>query len=139
MSAKAGEALSPQGAGVRSEPSPFVSRKNLNGWGILNGRIVACLLTPLVVLLTLIYLPFILISSNEFPIWRQKRPGYRGMDILVPKFSTMNMDSSGVLRGDLVRQTGAAHGTRRDPTNPFDRQRRHAVVRAAPLPAAAYQ
>jgi lipopolysaccharide/colanic/teichoic acid biosynthesis glycosyltransferase len=63
-----------------------------------------------VLLLTALFLPFILASSNEFPIWRQNRVGYRGFDIRVPKFSTMNLVASGELRetwfGRLVRPIG---------------------------------
>jgi lipopolysaccharide/colanic/teichoic acid biosynthesis glycosyltransferase len=86
------------------------SRKRLDGAGIIIGRIVAVLLLPFVALLTLLYLPFILLSSNESPIWWQKRPGYRGGDLRIPKFSTMNADASGKLRetwfGKIVRPLG---------------------------------
>jgi putative colanic acid biosysnthesis UDP-glucose lipid carrier transferase len=65
---------------------------------------------PFVVLLSAFFLPFILLSSNEPPFWRQKRVGYRGTDIWVPKFSTMNADASGELHetwfGRLVRPVG---------------------------------
>ena len=88
----------------------FQSKKSLRGLGILAGRILAALLMPLVALLTLAYLPFILISSNESPIWRQKRVGFQGKDILVPKFSTMNLAPDGHLHetwfGRLVRPVG---------------------------------
>ena len=88
----------------------IVSHKPLGSLGSSLGRAVACLLTPLVVLLAMLFLPFILASSNEFPIWRQKRVGYRGRDILVPKFSTMNVVASGELRetwfGRLIRPVG---------------------------------
>jgi putative colanic acid biosynthesis UDP-glucose lipid carrier transferase len=91
-------------------PTAFQSKKNLRGLGIVGGRVVAALLMPLVALLTLAYLPLILLSSNEFPIWRQKRVGFKGRDILVPKFSTMNPDPDGHLRetwfGRLVRPVG---------------------------------
>jgi lipopolysaccharide/colanic/teichoic acid biosynthesis glycosyltransferase len=88
----------------------IVSNKPLGSLGSTLGRAVACLLTPLVVLLAMLFLPFILASSNEFPIWRQKRVGYRGRDIWVPKFSTMNVAASGELRetwfGRLIRPVG---------------------------------
>lgn len=90
--------------------SDFRSRKKLDGFGIIAGRAVACLLAPLVILMAALFVPFILMSSNEFPIWRQKRVGFGGRDILVPKFSTMNADSSGTLQetwfGRLVRPIG---------------------------------
>jgi len=86
------------------------SCKPLNSVGIVFGRFFACLLTPLVMLLAVLFIPLILASSNEFPIWRQKRVGYRGRDIWVPKFSTMNVVASGELRetwfGRLVRPIG---------------------------------
>lgn len=88
----------------------IVSNKPLGSLGSTLGRAVACLLTPLVVLLAMLFLPFILASSNEFPVWRQKRAGYRGRDIWVPKFSTMNVAASGELRetwfGRLIRPVG---------------------------------
>jgi lipopolysaccharide/colanic/teichoic acid biosynthesis glycosyltransferase len=88
----------------------FQSCKKLDGIGILAGRTVACLLAPFVILVAALFVPFILMSSNEFPIWRQKRAGYRGRDIFVPKFSTMNADASGKLQetwfGRLVRPVG---------------------------------
>ena len=88
----------------------ITSNKSLNSAGVVFGRFFACLLTPLVVLLAALFIPFILASSNEFPIWRQKRVGYRGLDIWVPKFSTMNVVTSGELRetwfGRLVRPIG---------------------------------
>lgn len=88
----------------------FASNKPLGSLGSAFGRAVACLLTPLVVLLAALFLPFILASSNESPIWRQKRVGYRGRDIWVPKFSTMNVVASGELRetwfGRLIRPVG---------------------------------
>jgi lipopolysaccharide/colanic/teichoic acid biosynthesis glycosyltransferase len=90
--------------------SGFASNKPLGLLGTVLGRIVAWLLAPLVLLLVVFFLPFILASSNEFPIWRQKRVGYRGLDIWVPKFSTMNVVSSGELRetwfGRLIRPVG---------------------------------
>lgn len=97
---------------VASEPpaTAFQSKKKLHGLGIFAGRIVAALLMPVVAFLTLTYLPLILLSSNESPIWRQKRVGFQGRDILVPKFSTMKPDSDGHLRetwfGRLVRPVG---------------------------------
>jgi lipopolysaccharide/colanic/teichoic acid biosynthesis glycosyltransferase len=88
----------------------LTSNKSLGSFGSAFGRIVACFLVPPVLLLTALFLPFILASSNEFPIWRQKRVGYRGLDIWVPKFSTMNVVASGELRetwfGRLVRPIG---------------------------------
>ena len=95
------------GAGAAAE---FASHKPLGLIGSILGRIVACLLLPFVLLLTIAFLPFILVSSNEFPLWRQKRVGYRGRDIWVPKFSTMNAVASGELRetwfGRLIRPVG---------------------------------
>jgi len=95
--------------GTREAPE-FVSNKSLGSLGSACGRIVACLFAPFVLLLTALFLPFILVSSNEFPIWRQKRVGYRGLDIWVPKFSTMNVSASGELRetwfGRFVRPIG---------------------------------
>ena len=76
----------------------FVSHKSLSSVGSVGGRIVAVLLAPFVLLLALLFLPLVLLSSNEFPIWRQKRVGYRGRDIRIPKFSTMNATASGELR-----------------------------------------
>jgi lipopolysaccharide/colanic/teichoic acid biosynthesis glycosyltransferase len=94
---------------ARTAPQ-MTSNKPLNSVGIVFGRFFACLLTPLVALLTALFIPLILASSNEFPIWRQKRVGYRGRDIWVPKFSTMNVVASGELRetwfGRLVRPIG---------------------------------
>ena len=88
----------------------FTSNKPLGLMGSVLGRIIAGLLLPLVGLLTLAFLPFILVSSNEFPLWRQKRVGYRGRDIWVPKFSTMNVVASGELVetwfGRLIRPVG---------------------------------
>jgi lipopolysaccharide/colanic/teichoic acid biosynthesis glycosyltransferase len=88
----------------------FASKKPLGLLGTVLGRIVAWLLSPLVLLLALLFIPFILASSNEFPIWRQKRVGYHGLDIWVPKFSTMNVVASGELRetwfGRLIRPVG---------------------------------
>jgi lipopolysaccharide/colanic/teichoic acid biosynthesis glycosyltransferase len=85
-------------------------RKNVNDSWTLAGRIIAFILMPVVFLLSLLYLPFILISSKEAPIWHQKRVGFKGRDIYVPKFSTMNIDSSGVYRetwfGYLARPLG---------------------------------
>jgi lipopolysaccharide/colanic/teichoic acid biosynthesis glycosyltransferase len=90
--------------------SGFLSSKPLDSLGSTLGRIVAWLLTPPVLLLAGLFLPFIIASSNEFPIWRQKRVGYRGLDIWVPKFSTMNVVASGELRetwfGRLIRPVG---------------------------------
>lgn len=90
--------------------SQIASNKPLGSFGSTLGRVAACLLTPLVVLLAALFLPFILVSSNEFPIWRQKRVGYRGRDIWIPKFSTMNAGASGELHetwfGRLVRPIG---------------------------------
>ena len=90
-------------------PRPAFS-KPLNSPGRLAGRIIAGLFTPVVVLVAGLFLPFILISSNEFPVWRQRRVGYRGLDIWVPKFSTMNVVASGELRetwfGRLIRPVG---------------------------------
>jgi putative colanic acid biosynthesis UDP-glucose lipid carrier transferase len=95
--------------GDRAAPK-FKSSKPLSSFGSFLGRVVAWLLTPFVVLLAALYLPFILVSSNEFPIWRQKRVGYRGRDLLVPKFSTMNVAASGQLQetwfGRLIRPVG---------------------------------
>ena len=95
--------------GVYATPE-FTSNKSLGSFGSASGRIVACFSVPAVLLLTGLFLPFILASSNEFPIWRQKRVGYRGIDIRVPKFSTMNVVASGELRetwfGRLVRPVG---------------------------------
>lgn len=94
---------------ARAAPA-FVSRKPLGLLGSVLGRAAACSLVPLVLLLATGFLPLILVSSNEFPIWRQKRVGYRGLDIWVPKFSTMNVAASGELRetwfGRLVRPVG---------------------------------
>lgn len=88
----------------------FTSNKPVDSLGSAFGRIAACFFVPLVLLLTVIFFPCILASSNEFPIWRQKRVGYRGLDIWVPKFSTMNVAASGELRetwfGRLVRPIG---------------------------------
>jgi lipopolysaccharide/colanic/teichoic acid biosynthesis glycosyltransferase len=88
----------------------FASNKPLGLLGNVLGRIVAWSLAPLVLLLTVLFLPLILASSNEFPIWRQKRVGYRGLDIWVPKFSTMNVVASGELCetwfGRLIRPVG---------------------------------
>lgn len=90
--------------------SEFTSHKPLGSLGSAFGRIVACFFVLPVLLLTVLFLPCILASSNEFPIWRQKRVGYRGLDIWVPKFSTMNVVASGELRetwfGRLVRPIG---------------------------------
>lgn len=102
--------MSSQAIALEQPANAFESKKNLLGAGILAGRLVAALLMPLVALLTLAYLPLILISSNERPIWRQKRVGFEGKDILVPKFSTMNLASDGHLQetwfGRLVRPVG---------------------------------
>jgi lipopolysaccharide/colanic/teichoic acid biosynthesis glycosyltransferase len=95
---------------IQTEIVAFQSRKALKGSGVVAGRAVAIAFLPLVALLSLFYLPLILLSSNEFPIWRQKRVGFQGKDILVPKFSTMNLDASGSLQetwfGRLVRPVG---------------------------------
>ncbi|MGH3155898.1 MAG: sugar transferase [Streptosporangiaceae bacterium] len=86
------------------------SNKPLTSPGSLFGRLVACLLTPFVLVVSVLFLPLILLSSNEFPIWRQKRVGYHGRDIMVPKFSTMNAAASGKLHetwfGRLIRPIG---------------------------------
>jgi lipopolysaccharide/colanic/teichoic acid biosynthesis glycosyltransferase len=101
-----GAAIAP----VAHTASEFVSRKPLDSFGSACGRMTAWLLSPLVVLLTALYLPFVLASSNEHPIWRQNRVGHRGLDIRVPKFSTMNVAASGELRetwfGRLIRPIG---------------------------------
>jgi len=90
--------------------SVLISNKSLNSLGSIFGRIVAVLLTPFVLLVSLFFIPLILLSSNESPIWRQRRVGYRGLDILVPKFSTMNVADSGELCetwfGRIVRPIG---------------------------------
>lgn len=90
--------------------SESVSNKPLTSLGAAMGRVVAYLLMPFVVLLAGLFLPFVLVSSNEFPIWWQRRVGYRGRDIRVPKFSTMNVSASGELRetwfGRMVRPVG---------------------------------
>jgi lipopolysaccharide/colanic/teichoic acid biosynthesis glycosyltransferase len=101
-----GTATSPEVYAVRE----FVSNKPMRSFGSLFGRLVAWLLMPFVVLLAGLFIPFILASSNEFPVWRQKRVGYRGLDVLIPKFSTMNVSPSGELRetwfGQLIRPVG---------------------------------
>jgi lipopolysaccharide/colanic/teichoic acid biosynthesis glycosyltransferase len=88
----------------------LASNKPLTSLGSFFGRMVACLLAPFVLLLSALFLPFIIVSSNESPIWRQKRVGYHGRDIMVPKFSTMNAAASGELHetwfGRLVRPIG---------------------------------
>ena len=88
----------------------IASNKPLDSFGSAFGRVVACLFALPVLLLAAVFLPFILASSNESPIWRQKRVGYRGLDIRVPKFSTMNVAASGELRetwfGRFVRPIG---------------------------------
>jgi len=90
--------------------SESVSNKPLTSLGAVMGRVVAYLLMPFVVLLAGLFLPFVVVSSNEFPIWRQRRVGYRGRDIRVPKFSTMNVSASGELHetwfGRMVRPVG---------------------------------
>jgi lipopolysaccharide/colanic/teichoic acid biosynthesis glycosyltransferase len=95
--------------GARATPG-FASSKPLGLLGNALGRAVAWLLAPFVLMLSALFLPFIVVSSNEFPIWRQKRVGYRGLDIKVPKFSTMNVATSGELRetwfGRLIRPIG---------------------------------
>lgn len=87
-----------------------ISNKPLRSLGSALGRIIACLSVPLVALLTMLFLPFILLSSNESPIWRQQRVGHRGLDIMVPKFSTMNVVASGKLCetwfGRFIRPVG---------------------------------
>ncbi len=99
-------------ASVISLEAPLAvrSRKSLTGFGSVMGRVVAVLVSPFVLLLTALYLPFILISSNETPIWKQKRVGYKGKDLWVPKFSTMNADRDGTLHetwfGRLIRPVG---------------------------------
>ncbi len=103
--------------GAQGEPaseahasSTFVSNKPLSSIGGFLGRLVACLLAPLVLLISTALLPFVVASSNESPIWRQTRVGHRGKDIQVLKFSTMNVVASGELRetwfGRLVRPLG---------------------------------
>ena len=86
------------------------SKKPLSGCGIILGRVVAFLLAPVVFVTALIFLPFVLASSREFPIWRQKRVGHLGRDIWVLKFSTMTPDASGTLRetwfGRIIRPLG---------------------------------
>ena len=88
----------------------FTSNKPVDSIGMVIGRVVAWLLTPLVLIVALLFLPFILASSSEFPIWRQKRVGYCGNDFWVPKFSTMHVVASGELCetwfGRLIRPTG---------------------------------
>jgi lipopolysaccharide/colanic/teichoic acid biosynthesis glycosyltransferase len=65
---------------------------------------------PFVAFLSMLFVPFILLSSNESPIWRQQRVGHRGLEIKVPKFSTMNVVASGKLRetwfGRFIRPIG---------------------------------
>jgi lipopolysaccharide/colanic/teichoic acid biosynthesis glycosyltransferase len=104
--AMTGTAMTPEVCAVQE----FVSNKPMRSFGSFFGRSVAWLLAPFVVLLAALFVPFILASSNEFPIWRQRRVGYRGLDILVPKFSTMNVVASGELRetwfGRWIRPTG---------------------------------
>ena len=99
-----GRAMSPDAT------SESVSNKPLTSLGAVMGRVVAYLLMPFVVLLAGLFLPFVVVSSNEFPIWRQRRVGYRGRDIRVPKFSTMNVSASGELHetwfGRMVRPVG---------------------------------
>jgi lipopolysaccharide/colanic/teichoic acid biosynthesis glycosyltransferase len=86
------------------------SKKPLGGRGSILGRVVACLLAPVVLLTGLLCLPCLLASSREFPIWRQKRVGHLGRDIWVLKFSTMKFDASGTLRetwfGRIIRPLG---------------------------------
>ena len=71
---------------------------------------VACLLVPLVVVIAVLFVPFILLSSNESPIWKQRRAGFRGQDLWVPKFSTMNVNSFGEVYetwfGRIIRPFG---------------------------------
>jgi lipopolysaccharide/colanic/teichoic acid biosynthesis glycosyltransferase len=90
--------------------SVLASNKSLRSPGSAFGRFFALLLSPFVLLVSAVFLPLILLSSNESPIWRQKRVGYRGLDIMVPKFSTMNVTASGELRetwfGRFVRPIG---------------------------------
>jgi lipopolysaccharide/colanic/teichoic acid biosynthesis glycosyltransferase len=99
-----------QGVRDARAASEFVSNKPVGSVGTACGRVVACLFAPFVLMLTALFLPLILLSSNEFPIWRQKRVGYRGLDIWIPKFSTMNVAASGELRetwfGRVVRPIG---------------------------------
>lgn len=87
-----------------------ISNKSLRSIGSISGRVVAFLMMPFVASLSLLFLPFILLSSNESPIWRQKRVGHGGLDIMVPKFSTMNVAASGKLCetwfGRLIRPIG---------------------------------
>ena len=91
-------------------PSGLASNKSLHSFGSVFGRFIALLLAPFVLLASALFIPLILLSSNESPIWRQKRVGYRGNDIRIPKFSTMNAAPSGELRetwfGRFVRPTG---------------------------------
>ena len=102
----------PPGATAANHGARFevVSKKRLRSPGRLFGISVAWLLTPLVLLLALLFLPFVLASSKESPIWRQKRVGYRGADIWIPKFSTMNFVAPGDLRetwfGRWIRPLG---------------------------------
>lgn len=90
--------------------SMLACNKPLRSFGSIAGRIVAMLVVPFVMLMSAVFIPLILLSSNESPIWRQRRVGYRGLDIMVPKFSTMNITDSGELRetwfGRLIRPTG---------------------------------
>jgi lipopolysaccharide/colanic/teichoic acid biosynthesis glycosyltransferase len=95
-------------------PTPSVaewsSRKPLDGRGSALGRVVAWLLVPVVLLTALLFLPFLLASSREFPVWRQRRVGHLGRDIWVLKFTTMKGDASGTLRetwfGRIIRPLG---------------------------------
>jgi lipopolysaccharide/colanic/teichoic acid biosynthesis glycosyltransferase len=86
------------------------SKKPLAGFGSVVGRVVACLLAPAVLLVASLFLPFLLASSREFPIWRQKRVGHLGRDIWVLKFSTLKVGASGTLRetwfGRIIRPLG---------------------------------
>jgi lipopolysaccharide/colanic/teichoic acid biosynthesis glycosyltransferase len=87
-----------------------ITAKPVGSLGTAVGRLVACLLAPAVLLLAILFLPFIVASSSESPVWRQKRVGYLGVDLWVPKFSTMNVNSAGELCetwfGRLVRPLG---------------------------------
>jgi lipopolysaccharide/colanic/teichoic acid biosynthesis glycosyltransferase len=90
--------------------SQRISNKPLRSPGSTFGRVIACLMMPFVAFLSMLFVPFILLSSNESPIWRQQRVGHRGLEIKVPKFSTMNVVASGKLRetwfGRFIRPIG---------------------------------
>jgi lipopolysaccharide/colanic/teichoic acid biosynthesis glycosyltransferase len=88
----------------------FVSHKPMHSVGVYAGIVIAWIISPLVILLGLCFVPLVLMSSKECPIWRQRRVGYRGADVWVLKFSTMNATAGGELRetwfGRLIRPTG---------------------------------